>query len=97
AGTRLMTFTVTLSRAPTAKVTMVVDTLDGTGRQPRDYRAVANRTITFTPGQRTAVVTVAIVGDRAREPSETFRVRLSRPIGATLARSQGVGTITNDD
>jgi len=40
---------------------------------------------------------VAVQGDRVFEPDETFRVSLSSPSGATLAETQGVGTILDDD
>jgi hypothetical protein len=36
-------------------------------------------------------------GDTTPEPNETFFVNLATPSGATIADSQGQGTITNDD
>jgi hypothetical protein len=46
----------------------------------------------------TQKITVAVVGDRVREPNETFYVNLSNPSpNAYTGDAQGVGTITNDD
>ena len=40
---------------------------------------------------------MAVIGDTTVEPDETFVVTLSNATGATLIRSQAVGTIVNDD
>jgi hypothetical protein len=45
----------------------------------------------------TKTITVSINGDTAVEPNETFTVGLSAPGGATIAKTSGAGTITNDD
>jgi hypothetical protein len=42
-------------------------------------------------------VSVAITGDTTAEPDETFFVNLSSATNATIADSQGKGTITNDE
>jgi chitinase len=42
-------------------------------------------------------VTVTVRGDRTRDPSETFHLRLSRPAGATIADGDALGRIVNDD
>jgi len=39
-----------------------------------------------------------VIGDKVKEPNETFYVNLSNPSpNAYLGVSQGVGTIQNDD
>jgi hypothetical protein len=96
-GKTTFTFTVTLSTAPRTTVTMRANTVAATATSPSDFTVVKNRLITFTPGQRTAVVTVSVKGDRVREANETFRVQLSNAVGTTFAKSNGIGTITNDD
>ena len=50
-----------------------------------------------TAGNTTTTISVTIRGDTTRESSETFFVNLTSPSGATIADTQGVGTITNDD
>ena len=42
-------------------------------------------------------VNVNVSGDLEVEPDETIFVNLTNPSGATLADSQGLGTIVNDD
>ncbi len=95
-GFTFATFTITLSRAPSAAVSVVARTANGTARAAGDYSAV-NTTVRFAAGQRTATVRVPIAGDRLREANETYTVRLSSPVGITIARATGNGTIVNDD
>src|SRR5207253_1006747 len=42
-------------------------------------------------------VTVAVIGDRLAEPTETFAVNLSAPVNATIADGQGIGAILDDE
>jgi hypothetical protein len=53
--------------------------------------------VTFNTGESTKPVNVTVNGDTTYEINESFFVNLSMPSGATIADSQGVGTITNDD
>jgi len=54
-------------------------------------------TVTFAAGTTSAVFSVAIVGDRVAEPTETFTVQLSSPVGATVATGTGTVTIIDND
>src|SRR5262245_11892354 len=54
-------------------------------------------TVTIPAGQTTALIMVPIVGDRLVEGDETFYVTLSNPVGDTIDRGQGVGTILDGD
>ncbi|MFZ4717892.1 MAG: peroxidase family protein [Ilumatobacteraceae bacterium] len=96
AGFSFLTFTVTLSRAPSAPVSVLATTGNGTARTTADFTAVRT-TVRFAAGQTTATVQVPIVGDRVREADEQFVVRLSQPNGVTIARTTATGTIVNDD
>lgn len=97
-GTVNAVFTVTLSAATYRNVTVNYATSsDGaTAAAGTDY-AAASGTLTFTPGQLTRKITVAVNGDQVNEAAETFHVELSSPSGATLADDKAVGTITDDD
>lgn len=95
-GTTNATFTVTLSAGSGRVVTVAYATADGTATAPADYTAVSG-TLTFAPGETSKTITVLVKGDTLDEPNETFLVKLSNPTNATLARAQGVGTITDDD
>jgi hypothetical protein len=89
-------FTVTLSAASAAQVTVNYATANSIATAGSDYTA-ANGTLTFTPGQTSKTVTVAVLGDLLDEANELFFVNLSSPTNATLADGQGVGTITDND
>ncbi len=97
-GQRNFVFKVTLSRQPTAAVSIDVATADGSARQPRDY--IANvETLTFNPGDPLEqTFTVLVNGDRRRERNERFSVFLTNPTGNLfVSDGQGIGTIRNDD
>ncbi len=102
-GTVSALFTVTLSEALTStQATIDYATADDTATAGSDYTA-ASGTLTFFPGQTSASFSVTVFGDLDVEPTETFNVNLSNvgvvgPEAApTIADSQGVGTIINDD
>nr|WP_286191175.1 Calx-beta domain-containing protein [Synechococcus sp. FACHB-909] len=97
-GTTTAVFTVTLSNAVAGGASVNYATADGTATAGSDYLA-ASGTLNFagTPGE-TQTVSVTINGDTAFEPNESFFLNLSAPTnGVTIADSQGLGTITNDD
>jgi chitinase len=89
-------FNVTLSAASTTPVTVHYATGDGTASAGSDYVAQSG-TLTFAPGETQKTITIAAIGDATVEPDEGFSVVLSAPVGATIARGTGAGTITNDD
>jgi hypothetical protein len=89
------TFAVSLSAASGRTVTVDYATTDGTA-DVSDYTGVSG-TITFNPGETSKNVEVAITGDGSTELDETFTFDLSNESNATLADSQAVGTIVNDD
>ena len=95
-GTKVSTFTVTLSAAYDAPVTVTYSTADGSATAGSDYQA-ASATLTIPGGQTTGTITVLVSGDRLGEPNETFVVNLSSPTNATIADGQGVGTIVDDE
>lgn len=89
-------FTVRLSAASCETVTVRYETANGTGTEGEDYRGTSG-TLTFAPGTVQFPVTVTVLGDDIPEPNETFFVRLSDPVRATLGKGAGVGTIVDDD
>jgi len=96
-GTVNAAFTVGLSAPSGRTVTVSYATANGTATAPDDYTAIAATTLTFTPGQTSKTVTVAVKGDALDEANETFQVNLSAATNATIADGQGIGTITDDD
>ena len=97
AGTASLTFTVTLSAASGKTVTVDYATADGTATTAGSDYTGTTGTLTFAPGETTKTVTVTVSGDITQEADETVRLNLSNAIEATIADSQGTGTITNDD
>jgi hypothetical protein len=95
-GTKNATFNVTLSKTSASTVTVHYATVDGTATDTSDYQAKSG-TLSFAPGETSKPISVLVNGDTTPEPNETFAVNLSAPTNATIADSQGVGTITNDD
>ena len=96
-GTVDAVFPVTLSDASPQTVTVNYTTVDNTATVgDNDYTAQAG-TLTFAPTTTTANVTVKVKGDTRNETDETFKVTLSGAQKATIAKADGVGTITNDD
>ncbi len=72
-------------------------TADGTAGTPAGYTGTWG-TLTFAAGQRTRTIAVPVHGDLVDEDDETFLVRLSDPVNATLpSNPQGLGTIVDDD
>lgn len=89
-------FTVRLSAAGTATVTVSFATLSDSAIAPADYDSV-NTTVTFEPGQTSRQVVVRVHGESLIETDERFTVRLSDPVNATLVDDVAVGRILNDD
>jgi hypothetical protein len=87
-------FTVNLSNASTETIGLDYFTSAGTATKDVDYVHTANH-LSIPPGTRTATITVSVKIDTVNESNETFFVDLKNPIGATLADSQGKGTIVN--
>jgi chitinase len=95
-GTRLMTFTVTLSAAASGPVTVAYSTSDGTATSGSDYVA-ASGTLTFAAGETSRTITVKVKGDKVAEGNETFTVSLANAAGATIADGSATGTLVNND
>lgn len=95
-GSTTATFTVTLSAASASPVTLNYATANGTATAGSDYIATSG-TLIFAAGQVTKTIAVTIEGDTTLEADETYFIDLSAATGATITKTQGAGTITNDD
>ena len=95
--TATLAFPVTLDRPSGSVVSATYTTSPLTATADEDYVHVA-ATVSFVPGQTTAVAHVAVNGDGTAEPDETLTVSLSAPAGAVLAApSTATGTILDND
>jgi len=95
-GTTAFSFTVTSSNVITNNVDVSFATANGTATAGSDYQAT-NGVLTIPAGQTTKTITVIVSGDATQEPDETFFVNLSNSSNATISKTQGIGTIINDD
>ena len=87
------------SAPSTQRITVQVATADGTATAPGDYVSHSG-TVALQPQQQRACFTVTLVDDADAEGDETFTVRLSNPVNATLGGARAVATFTivdNDD
>jgi hypothetical protein len=96
AGTVTAGFTVSLSAASVATITVDFVTNGVTATSGTDFVA-GSGTVTFTPGQTSKPVNITVNGDLLDEFDETFTVDLSNPTNATMADTQGLGTILDND
>jgi len=102
-GVALATFTVSSSSPALAGglgFNIATDTLRSNGNAAlagKDYAAWSPTGKTIAAGQSSVTFSVKVMGDKVQEPNEVFAVRLSNPVGATIADDTGVGTIMNDD
>lgn len=98
-GTKLLTFTVSLSY-PLASGNVMFNyaTADGSAMTTNnDYVAAAMNGVTIPAGSTSTPINVTINGDTMVEGDETILLNLMNVVGATVVKSQGTGTIKNDD
>ena len=96
AATTPFVFTVTVSPAADAAITVNFSTMNGSATTVDDYNA-ASGSLAFAAGQTSKTLSVTVKGDKRRESDETLYVNLSGGAGAMLTDSQGVGVIRDDD
>jgi hypothetical protein len=95
-GTVNAVFKVSLSEPSGQTVEVKYATANGTAAAGSDYVAKSG-TLSFSPGQTSKNITIAVKGDTVPEPNEAFFVNLSNAINANIADNQGVGTIIDND
>ena len=102
-GTSLLAFTVSrdggTAGAVSASYTLSLPGGSG-GADAADLAAGTplTGTVSFADGETSKVIEIAVRGDTAFEPTETFGLTLSAPTGgATLGDAAAIGTIRNDD
>jgi Calx-beta domain len=93
-GTQFAEFTVTLSSPETSAVTFHYATQDGSAVAGTDYDAVSG-TATIAAGDSSFHIQVSILANSHAEATKTFMVNITSPVGATIERATGVGSILN--
>lgn len=87
---------LTLSRPTPRLVSFQYATLEGTAFSGVDFLPRSG-SVSFAPGQTSAVVRIPVIGDVRLEPNETFTVALPEVIGALRGVGGVTVTILNDD
>ncbi|MBD2149020.1 S8 family serine peptidase [Pseudanabaena sp. FACHB-1277] len=95
-GTSNAVFTVTRTGNATQSITVNYATANNSATAGSDYTGTSG-SLTFATNETSKTILVPIIGDTTVEGNETFFVNLSNAVNATIADSQGLGTITNDD
>lgn len=97
-ATTAFTFTVSLSQAAGAPVTVYASTSDGTATVvDGDYVSFANVPINFSATETSKTITVIVNNDGVpNEGNETFYVNLSGAVNANIADGEGLGTIVEN-
>ncbi len=95
-GTTPLTVTISLSAPSEIAATVNLSTADNTAVAGVDYIAY-NGSVTFNPGQVTQTVTLQVIGNTKPQPDRTFFLNATSSTNASIAKSQGVETIHDDD
>lgn len=95
----ILKFEVSLSEISDETITVDVEVGNGTAlTEDFDYTAIARRTLTFAPSDRTKTIEIQTTADNKLEPDETVNLTLSNAVNATIAGTGTfTGTILNDD
>lgn len=93
-NTSRVVFTVSLASVMTETVTVNYATGNGTALSGSDYTATTG-ILTFSPGQTSKTVGVALIDNNQSEGNETFILNLSNATKATIDDNQGIGTISD--
>ena len=89
-------FVATLSSESQQTVTVDFETSNNSAVASQDFEATSG-TLTFSSRTTQQTIKVITIDDTNVEPEESFVVTLSNPSGATLSKSSGTGTITDND
>jgi serine protease len=96
AGTKVMTYTVSLSQASGSAVTYNIATANGSATAGTDYVASSLTGQSIPAGQLSKTFSVTVNGDTTLEPNETVQANLSAA-SVSMTDTQGIGTILNDE
>ena len=96
-GTKTFDFTVSRTGLTTGATSVNFATANGTATAGTDFVARTGTISWAANDTADKTISVTVNVDTAVEADENFFVNLSSPTGAILVKSQGVGTIQNDD
>ncbi|HNH41912.1 MAG TPA: Calx-beta domain-containing protein, partial [Saprospiraceae bacterium] len=88
---------IKLSKPATTNVVLRYSTKDITARSGQDYIGVTDVLSIIPAGQSGVLVPVTIIGDKVKEPDETFELVITQALNATIVKQRALITIINDD
>lgn len=92
----LLTFRFSLSAPSPTDISVPYALVDASATSPADYAAFLG-ILTIPPNHVQIDLSVVVFGDVLAEGNESFRLILSPPHGALLARTEAIGTILDND
>lgn len=95
AAVQQLSFTVTLSSPAAQAITVYYNTKDGTAKSANDYTA-ASGVLIFEPGETIKNVNVAIKRNSTAITAKSFKLMLSKPVNADIAKGTATGIFMND-
>lgn len=95
-GTATVLFAVTLSAVASLDVSVTYTTYDDLALVGIDYAGITGEVV-IPAGSTSATFQVLVKGDTLFEPRESFFVRLSNPVNATIGDAVGFGIIEDND
>jgi len=95
-GTAVAVFRVSLSSAVNRDVTVTYTTGNDLALAGADYVAATGQ-VMIPAGSMSVTFSIDVLGDTLFEPNETFFVRLSNPVDATISDGTGFGIIKDND
>ena len=96
-GRKSFLFRVRLSTPAPSAVRFDVATANGSAIAGSDYDPISLSGLTIPAGSSGYFIYVSVIGNTIVEPNRTFFVNVTNVDGATVVKSQGVGTILDDD
>lgn len=88
-------FPIRLTAPSSLPVSVTVSVENATAIAGADFAALSTQTLTFSPGEVVRYLSIPVVSDVEAEGVELFRVVLSSPSGAVLAKDQARGLIVD--
>ncbi|HEX2700143.1 MAG TPA: Calx-beta domain-containing protein [Acidimicrobiales bacterium] len=96
-GVQFATFTVSLDKASNSTVKVNYSGSAVTTTKWEDHFPLSPGTLTFAPGTTSKKIKIWVLSDTNPEPTETFKIKLSSPYGASILDGVGIGTVLDED
>lgn len=92
-----LSLSVALSGENRTNVVVSFAGVAGSALSGSDYEVLTSGRLVFAPGETTKTIDVRIIADEAKEPRETFQIKLYNPINARFGGDVATISIDDDD